>query len=76
MVARAHYQDHWVLNLYRATQVAIGQQLKIEYEPPRELTAELTIVCPKDRNHFCGQCLIGRVLVFSPHSLIRKGMPF
>ena len=44
MVARAHYQDHWVLNLYRATQAAIGQQLKIEYEPPRELTAELTII--------------------------------
>ena len=47
MVARAHYQDHWVLNLYRATQAAIGQQLKIEYEPPRELTAELTIVLRK-----------------------------
>ena len=47
MVARANYQDHWVLNLYRATRAAIGQQLKIEYEPTRELTAELTIVLRK-----------------------------
>jgi len=33
--------------LYRATQAAIGQQLKIEYEPPRELTPELAIVLRK-----------------------------
>jgi hypothetical protein len=28
-------------------QAAIGQQLKIEYEPPRELTPELAIVLRK-----------------------------
>ena len=47
MVARTRYQDDWVLNLYRAMQAAIGQQLKIEYEPPRELTPELAIVLRK-----------------------------
>jgi hypothetical protein len=30
-----------------AMQAAIGQQLKIEYEPPRELTPELAIVLRK-----------------------------
>jgi len=44
VVARTRYQDVWVLDLYRAAQAAIGQQLKIEYEPPRELTPELAIV--------------------------------
>jgi hypothetical protein len=44
VVARTRYQDDWVLNLYHAMQAAIGQQLKIEYEPPRELTPELTII--------------------------------
>ena len=47
MVGRTGYQDDWVLNLYRATKAAIGQQLKIEYEPPRELTPELAIVLRK-----------------------------
>ena len=47
VVARAHYQDDWVLNPYRAAQAAIGQQLKIEYEPPRELTPELAAVLRK-----------------------------
>jgi len=47
VVARARYQVEWVLNLYRAMQAAIGQQLKIEYEPPRELTPELGIVLRK-----------------------------
>jgi hypothetical protein len=47
VVARTRYQEDWVLNLYRAAQAAIGQQLKIEYEPPRELTPELTIVLRK-----------------------------
>ena len=37
----------WVLNLYRAMQAAIGQRLKIEHEPPRELTPELAIVLRK-----------------------------
>ena len=44
MVARTRYQDDWVLNLYRAMQATIGQQLKIEYEPPRELATELAVV--------------------------------
>ena len=44
MVVRIRYQDDWALNLYRAMQAAIGQELKIEYEPPRELTPELAIV--------------------------------
>jgi hypothetical protein len=44
VVGRARYQDDWVFNLYRATQAAIGSELKIEYEPPRELTPELAIV--------------------------------
>ena len=47
MVARTRYQDDWVLNLYRAMQAAIGQQLKIEFEPPRELTPELVIILRK-----------------------------
>ena len=47
MVARTRYQDDWVLNLYRAMQAAIGQQLTIEYESPRELTPELAIVLRK-----------------------------
>jgi hypothetical protein len=47
VVVRIRYQDDWVLNLYRAMQTAIGQQLKIEYEPPRELTPELAIVLRK-----------------------------
>ena len=47
MVARTRYQDDWVLNLYRAMQAAIGQQLKIEHEPPRVLTPELAILLEK-----------------------------
>ena len=47
MVARTRYQDRWVLDLYRAMQATIGQQIKIEYEPPRELTPELAIVLGK-----------------------------
>jgi len=47
VVARTRYQDDWVLNLYRAMQATIGQQLKIEYEPPRELTPELAVVVGK-----------------------------
>jgi len=47
VVARVRYPDDWVLDLYRATQAAIGRQLKIEYEPPQELTPELTIVLRK-----------------------------
>ena len=47
MVARTRYQDDWVLNLYPALQGAIGQQLKIEYEPQRELTPELAVVLGK-----------------------------
>jgi hypothetical protein len=47
VVARIRYQDDWVLNLYRAMQAAIGQQLKIEYGPPRELTPDLAIVLRK-----------------------------
>ena len=47
MVARTRYQDDWVFNLYRAMQAAIGQQLKIESEPPRELTPELAVVLEK-----------------------------
>ena len=44
MVAGTRYQDDWVLDLYRAAQAAIGQELKIECEPPGELTPELTII--------------------------------
>jgi hypothetical protein len=47
VVVRVRYQDDWVRNLYRAMQAAIGQQLKLEYEPPRELTPELAIVLRK-----------------------------
>jgi hypothetical protein len=47
VVGRARYQDDWVRNLYRAMQAAIAQKLKIEYEPPRELTPELAIVLRK-----------------------------
>ena len=47
MVARTRYQDDWALNLYRALQAAIGQQLKIEYEPPRELAPELAVLLGK-----------------------------
>jgi hypothetical protein len=47
VVVRTRYQDDWVFNLYRAMQAAIGQQLKIEYEPPRELTPELVIKLEK-----------------------------
>jgi len=47
MVARTRHQDDWVLNLYRAAQAAIGQELRIECEPPRQLTPELTVVLRK-----------------------------
>lgn len=47
MVAGTRYQDDWVLDLYRAAQAAIGQELKIECEPPGELTPELTIILRK-----------------------------
>jgi hypothetical protein len=47
VVARARYQDDWVLNLHRAMQAAIGQELMIEYEPPRALPPELAIVLEK-----------------------------
>ena len=48
MVARTRYQDDWVLNLHRAAQAAIGRELRIEYDPPRELTPELTVVLSRD----------------------------
>jgi hypothetical protein len=47
VVARRRYQNDWILTLYRAMQAAIGEQLKIEYELPGELTPELAIVLRK-----------------------------
>jgi hypothetical protein len=47
VVARTRYQDDWVLNLHRAAQAAIGRELRIDYEAPRELTPELTVVLRK-----------------------------
>ena len=47
MVARTRHQDDWVLNLYRAAQAAIGQELRIEYELPRDLTPDLAVVLRK-----------------------------
>ena len=38
---RARQQDQWVSSLYQAMQVAIGHELKAEYEPPKELTPKL-----------------------------------
>ena len=68
MVARARCQDHWVLNLYRAMQATIGQQLKIEYEPPRELTPELAVVLRK-----LDEPMHEAVLVDGRHEFISAG---
>ena len=38
VTVRMGHEDEWVLNLYRAMQDAIGQQLRTEYELPTELT--------------------------------------
>jgi hypothetical protein len=44
---RTRHQHDRILRLHRTVQVAIGQQLKKEYEPPTELTAELATILAK-----------------------------
>ena len=44
MTVRMGHEDEWVLNLYRAMQDAIGQQLRTEYELPTELTPKLVVL--------------------------------
>ena len=41
------YQGVWPPNLHRAMLAAIGQQLKIDYEPPKKLTPELATALKK-----------------------------
>jgi hypothetical protein len=36
-----HQQKLWVADSYRAMRTAIGWQLQMRYEPPKELPAEL-----------------------------------
>jgi hypothetical protein len=44
VTVRMGHEDEWVLNLYRAMQDAIGQQLRTEYELPTELTPKLVVL--------------------------------
>jgi hypothetical protein len=41
-VQSGHQSSLWVSDTYRAMQSAIAGQLKMRYEPPKELTATLT----------------------------------
>jgi hypothetical protein len=47
LTARTHYQDRWEAALHHAMQAAIGEELKAKYEPPTELTPELSVVLTK-----------------------------
>jgi hypothetical protein len=40
-VTPRHQQKLWVADSYRAMRTAIGWQLQMRYEPPKELPAEL-----------------------------------
>jgi hypothetical protein len=40
-VARGQQQEQWVSGAYRAMQWAIAGNLRIRYEPPKELTPQL-----------------------------------
>jgi hypothetical protein len=46
---RTRHQHERISSLHRTVQAAIGQQLKKEYEPPTELTAELATILAKKR---------------------------
>ena len=47
MTERTRHQHERISSLHRTVQEAIGQQLKKEYEPPTELTAELATILAK-----------------------------
>jgi hypothetical protein len=47
MTAWRHYQDRLTTELLHAMQGAIAHQLKVEFEPPTELTPELTVILTK-----------------------------
>jgi hypothetical protein len=47
MNRRGHHQIYWEATLHRAMQTAIAAELRARYEPPRELTRELSWVITK-----------------------------
>jgi hypothetical protein len=47
MNRRRHHQICWEATLHRAMQTAIADELRARYEPPRELTRELSGVMTK-----------------------------
>jgi hypothetical protein len=47
MNRRGHHQICWGATLHRAMQTAIANELRTRYEPPRELTQEMSEVITK-----------------------------